>query len=194
MQPASTYSNDNEKRKLKFLSTSIRSRAVCTCVEYDAIATSLYPRALVRTFFIGISFFFFCIFLLTKYLICSAVPLLVALVIDQAASFRVLNSSFFNMWINTGNICASMTAWICWRFPAVIFDIVHDASFRIDSFSDDSKCRMWGNAPLFKITWVWTSSPVTMFPTARSAALTMLCESCLASKKQCGNRRFYYQK
>lgn len=122
-------------------------------------------------------------FLLTKYLICSAVPLLVALVIEQAASFRVLNSSFFNMWINTGNICASITAWICWRFPAVIFDIVHEASFRIDSFSEDNRCKMWGNAPLFKITWVWTSSPVTMLPTARSAALTMLCESCLDKQK-----------
>lgn len=137
------------------------------------------------------NFFFFSLFcfcsgrkcIITKYLICSAVPLLVALVIDHAASFRVLNSSFFSIWINTGNIRASMTAWICWRLPAVIFDIVHDASFRIDSFSDDSKCRMWGNAPLFRITCVWTSSPVTILPTARRAALTMLCESCLNQRK-----------
>lgn len=120
---------------------------------------------------------------LTKYLICSAVPLLVALVIDQAASFRVLNSSFFKIWINNGNILASMTAWICCRFPAVMFDIVHEASFRIDSLSDDSKCKIWGRAPLFKMTWVWVSSPVTMLPTALKAALTVLWAEVLQKPK-----------
>lgn len=119
----------------------------------------------------------------TKYLICSGVPLLVALVMDQAASLRVLNSSCRKMWIRTGKMLASMTAWICCRLPAVMFETVHDASFRIDSFSDDSKCRMCGSAPLFSMTWVWTSSPVTMFPTARRAAFTMLFESCLEGRK-----------
>lgn len=119
--------------------------------------------------------------MLTKYLIWSAVPLLVALVMDHAASFRVLNSSFFRIWIRTGKMLASITAWICCRLPAVIFDIVHDASLRIDSFSDDSKWSMCGRAPLFRITWVWMSSPVTILPTARKAALTILCESCLVA-------------
>lgn len=152
-QPVASFT-ENWRKKMKWFYVFIIENGQCYWIEF-------------------ISFSF------TKYFICSAVPLLVALVIDHAASFRVLNSSFFSMWIKTGNICASITAWICCRFPAVIFDIVQDASFRIDSFSDDSRCKIWGNAPLFNITWVWTSSPVTILPTARSAALTMLCESCL---------------
>jgi hypothetical protein len=44
------------------------------------------------------------------HLICSAVPPLVALVMAQAASLRVLNSAFDWMSINTGNMFASITA------------------------------------------------------------------------------------
>ena len=55
----------------------------------------------------------------------------VALVIAQAASFRVLNSARDKMSIKTGKTLASMTAWICWRLPAVTLEIVQQASLRM---------------------------------------------------------------
>ena len=63
---------------------------------------------------------------------------------------------------------------ICCLFPAVMFDIVQQASFLMDSLGADSKCRRQGRAPQLMMTWVWMSSPVTMLPTARSAADTTL--------------------
>ena len=44
-------------------------------------------------------------------LICSSEPPLVALLIAQAASFRVLNSLFCSMSTKCGIIPASITAW-----------------------------------------------------------------------------------
>lgn len=61
---------------------------------------------------------------------------------------------------------------ICCRLPAVIFDIVQQASFLTASLVELSRCSRQGNAEQFKITCVWISSPVTMLPTARSAADT----------------------
>ena len=55
----------------------------------------------------------------------------VAFVIAQAASFRVLNSARDKMSIKTGKTLASMTAWICWRLPAVTLEIVQQASLRM---------------------------------------------------------------
>ena len=51
--------------------------------------------------------------------------------IAQAASFRVLNSARDKMSIKTGKTLASMTAWICWRLPAVTLEIVQQASLRM---------------------------------------------------------------
>jgi len=98
----------------------------------------------------------------------------VALVIAQAASFLVLNSALCKMSIRTGKILASITAWICSRFPAVMFEIVQQASFRILSLLAPSKFKRQGKTEQFKMTWVWTSSPVTMLPTALKAADTTL--------------------
>jgi len=60
-------------------------------------------------------------------LICSAVPPEEAFVIAQAASLRVLNSAFDWISMRTGKMLASMTAWICWRLPAVMFEMVQQA-------------------------------------------------------------------
>lgn len=120
---------------------------------------------------------------LTKYLICSAVPLLVAFVIAHAASFLVLKSAVWSMVIKTENILASITAWICCRLPAAIFDIVQQASFRTVAFPEFSNCSMQGNALQFKMTCVCISSPVTMLPTARKAAVTTLVSGCLFGNK-----------
>ena len=51
--------------------------------------------------------------------------------IAHAASFRVLNSARDRMSIKTGKTLASMTAWICWRLPAVTLEIVQQASLRM---------------------------------------------------------------
>ena len=51
--------------------------------------------------------------------------------IAHAASFRVLNSARDKMSIKTGKTLASMTAWICWRLPAVTLEIVQQASLRM---------------------------------------------------------------
>lgn len=115
----------------------------------------------------------------TRYLICSAVPPLVAFVTAQAASLRVLNSAFCRISINTGKIPASITACICSLLPAAIFEMVQHASFRIVSFDEDSKWRMHGNALQFRISWVCASSPVTILPTARRAADTTFWWLCL---------------
>lgn len=68
---------------------------------------------------------------------------------------------------------------ICARLPAVMLDMVQHASLRIDSLGLTSKLRRQGRAEQFRMTCVCTSSPVTMLPTALSAADTTLCWLCL---------------
>ena len=48
-------------------------------------------------------------------------------------------------------------------------------SFLIDSLEAERSCRRHGRAPQLMMTWVWMSSPVTMFPTALRAALMTDC-------------------
>ena len=105
----------------------------------------------------------------------------VVLVMAQAASFLVLNSALLSISINTGNTLASITAWICCLFPAVILDIVQHASFRMLSLVADKRWRRHGRTEQLRITWVCISSPVTMFPTALKAADTTLCCCCIKS-------------
>lgn len=93
--------------------------------------------------------------------------------------------------------------WIWARFPAVMLDTVQQASFLMDSLGLLRRWSKHGSAEQFKITWdesrgakdlnavnekrpsstdgrnrgctwVWMSSPVTMFPTARKAGETTL--------------------
>ena len=47
-----------------------------------------------------------------------------------------------------------MTAWICIGLPAVMLDMVQQASFRIPSFGDESSDKSAGRAPDDIITWV----------------------------------------
>jgi len=72
------------------------------------------------------------------------------------------------------------TAWICCRLPAVMFDIVQHTSLRIDSFKlVPSRWSRQGRTLQLRTSCVWTSSPVTMLPTARNAAATTLGDWCL---------------
>lgn len=118
-------------------------------------------------------------------------------------------------WVKASNNRSIPT---CPLFPAVMLDIVQQASFRIDSFGDDRRwCKQlravqlrmtWTHKPFhydpfinrFKmqiiyvdlrkkqnkkqLTWVCTSSPVTIFPTALNAAATTLCWLYLLIKKK----------
>ena len=133
----------------------------------------------------------------TRNRICSGVPPDVALVMAQAASLRVLNSALPKISIRTGKILASITAcpikvaqeqiikrsapkqsiftditWICCLFPAVMLEIVQQASLRIDSLGELSKWSRQCMTEQLSTTCVCTSSPVTMLPTARSAPCT----------------------
>jgi len=64
----------------------------------------------------------------------------------------------------------------------VILEIVQQASLRTLSRGELKRCNKRGNAEQFNTTWVCISSPVTMFPTARRAALITLFCSCLDKK------------
>ena len=59
--------------------------------------------------------------------------------------------------------------------------MVQQASFRIDSLVELSKGSKQPRALQLRMTWVWVSSPVTIFPTARSAAWTTFNELCIRS-------------
>ena len=72
-----------------------------------------------------------------------------------------------------------MTACIWAQFPAVILEIVQQASLRRPSFGLDNKLNKAGKAPQLMITWVWTSSPVTIFPTERNAGVWTEVDECL---------------
>jgi hypothetical protein len=78
----------------------------------------------------------------------------------QQASFLVLKSAFWRILIRGGmtlllleesridqNTHASMMAWICKGDPAVMLEMVQQASFRIPSLGEDSKLRRAGRAP-----------------------------------------------
>lgn len=68
-------------------------------------------------------------------------------------------------------------------FPAVIFEMVQQVSLRIDSFGLVNRLCKHGNTEQLMIACVWVSSPVTILPTARSAADTTVCWWCLRQIK-----------
>ena len=68
-----------------------------------------------------------------------------------------------------------MTAWIWSLVPAVMLEMVQQASFLMLFFCAVlSRCRRQVSAPQLMMTWVCTSSPVTMLPTVRSAGTSTL--------------------
>jgi len=79
-------------------------------------------------------------------------------------------------------ITIKLRTWICCLLPAVMLDIVQHTSLRIDSFKlVPSRCRRHGRTLQLSTSCVWTSSPVTMLPTARNAAATTLGDWCLST-------------
>lgn len=113
-----------------------------------------------------------------SYLICSLEPPEVALVMAHAASFLVRNSATCRILIRGGSRPASITIYkknlnvhlkttgfnilhvkathehtcICARFPAVILEIVQQASFLMDSLGLLRRCNRDCNAEQFRIT------------------------------------------
>ena len=66
-------------------------------------------------------------------------------------------------------------AWICSFVPAVMLEMVQQASFLMLFFwLVFSRCSRQPSAPQFMMTCVWRSSPVTMLPTVRSAGTSTL--------------------
>mmetsp|Transcript_57947 Transcript_57947/g.168024 ORF Transcript_57947/g.168024 Transcript_57947/m.168024 type:complete len:213 (+) Transcript_57947:555-1193(+) len=114
----------------------------------------------------------------TMYSICCGAPPEVALLIVQAASFLTSKSSPESSLITLGMMPLLMISWICSRFPAAMLDIVQHASFRIAFFEELRRLKREGSAPLWRMTCVWWSSPVTMLPTTRSAGVCTSGEVC----------------
>ncbi len=75
------------------------------------------------------------------------------MVIAQAASFRVLNSALPRISMSTGKMLLSMTAWICCLFPAVMLEMVQQASLRMLSLLAYSRWSRHGRTEQFRITW-----------------------------------------
>ena len=76
---------------------------------------------------------------------------------------------------------ASSTAWICSCEPAMMFEMVQQASLRTAFFSlRSSTCRL-GSAPALMTACVCRSSPVTMLPTVRSAGVLTATCGCVSS-------------
>jgi len=84
----------------------------------------------------------------------------VAFEMAQQASFLVLKSAFCRMLIKGGmtlldvseikattSTHASMIAWICNGDPAVMLEMVQQASFRIPSLGEESRLSKAGRAP-----------------------------------------------
>mmetsp|Transcript_20155 Transcript_20155/g.77162 ORF Transcript_20155/g.77162 Transcript_20155/m.77162 type:complete len:220 (+) Transcript_20155:486-1145(+) len=108
----------------------------------------------------------------TRNLICSAVPLDVALAMAQAASFITSNSPCARMFTRVGMRSASITCWSCFELPAVMLESVQQTSFWMDSELDDLRRYFRrGSTPWSSTSCVWKSSPVAMLPTTRSAGV-----------------------
>src|SRR5205809_3558779 len=59
--------------------------------------------------------------------------------------------------------------------------MVQQASLRIPSLVEPKRERSAGRAPQLIMTWVWTSSPVTMLPTDRRAGVCTEVDACISS-------------
>lgn len=67
-------------------------------------------------------------------------------------TFRISNSALESSWMRGGIMLASMTAWICSLFPAVMFEMVQHASFRMPFFAELRRFSSHGNALKLMIT------------------------------------------
>merc|ERR1719247_2979303 len=118
---------------------------------------------------------------LTKNLICSGVPPDAALEMDHAASFLMSNSALFSKFTSGGMTFASTTDWIWSLFPAVMFEIVQQASFLIPFLGLPSKANKQGKAEKLMMICVCRSSPVTMLPTVLRAGVCTDGDGCMSS-------------
>mmetsp|Transcript_10454 Transcript_10454/g.21608 ORF Transcript_10454/g.21608 Transcript_10454/m.21608 type:complete len:252 (-) Transcript_10454:442-1197(-) len=80
-------------------------------------------------------------------------------------------SAVWRRLITGGTRPVLITSWIWSRVPAVTFEIVQQASFRMAFFAWVSRDFRLCRAPPCRMTCVCWSSPVTMLPTARSAGV-----------------------
>mmetsp|Transcript_3204 Transcript_3204/g.9980 ORF Transcript_3204/g.9980 Transcript_3204/m.9980 type:complete len:234 (+) Transcript_3204:444-1145(+) len=123
----------------------------------------------------------------TRNLIWSCVPPEVALLMAHAASFLMSNSLVLSSCTSGGMTLASITCWICCWLPAVMLEMVQQASFLIDFFEwFESRCSRQGSALQLMTTCVCMSSPVTMLPTVRSAGMSTAGVLCMSSSTRRG--------
>lgn len=88
-----------------------------------------------------------------------------------------------------GMMAASMTAWICSFVPAVMFEMVQQASFlMLFLWFAVSRVRRQLRAPQLMTTWVCMSLPVTILPTVRRAGTRTAGDECLHSRRHEANR------
>eukprot|EP01085_Mycamoeba_gemmipara_P003287 Mycagemm_TRINITY_DN9337_c0_g1::TRINITY_DN9337_c0_g1_i1::g.3287::m.3287 type:complete len:118 gc:universal TRINITY_DN9337_c0_g1_i1:49-402(+) len=62
-----------------------------------------------------------------------------------------------------------------------MLEMVQQASFLMLFLGLESRASRQGMADTLRIIWVWRSSPVTMFPTVRSAGVCTEYEVCMRS-------------
>src|SRR3569833_929421 len=99
----------------------------------------------------------------------------------QQASLRVFRSPLDRRWISGGMMLASITDWIWAEFPAVMLEMVQQASFRMPSLLELRSDNRHGSAPQLMMICVWLSLLVTMLPTERSAGVCTEVEACMRS-------------
>mmetsp|Transcript_9395 Transcript_9395/g.32692 ORF Transcript_9395/g.32692 Transcript_9395/m.32692 type:complete len:213 (+) Transcript_9395:258-896(+) len=118
----------------------------------------------------------------TRYLICWCVPPEVAFEMAHAASFLMSNSAVSSRWMSGGTMLASTMAWIWSLLPAVMLEMVQHASFlMLFLWLVVSRLSRQGSAWQLMMICVWTSSPVTMLPTVRSAGMSTAGVVCSSS-------------
>merc|ERR1719201_681036 len=117
----------------------------------------------------------------TRNLICSGVPPDVALLMAHAASFLMSNSALFRRLTSGGMTFASTTDWIWSLLPAVMFEIVQQASFLMPFFGFPNSANKQGSAEKLMMICVCRSSPVTMLPTVLSAGVCTDGDGCMSS-------------
>mmetsp|Transcript_20263 Transcript_20263/g.56183 ORF Transcript_20263/g.56183 Transcript_20263/m.56183 type:complete len:214 (+) Transcript_20263:353-994(+) len=124
----------------------------------------------------------------TRCLICSCVPPDVALLMAQAASFLMSNSAVCRRCTRGPMRPVSITAWIWSLVPAVMLEIVQQASFlMLFLWVDWSSASRQLSTLQLTITCVCMSSPVTIFPTVRRAGTITdgtLCMRSSTSRRQ----------
>lgn len=68
-------------------------------------------------------------------------------------TLRMSNSALERSWMSGGMMFASMTAWICSLLPAVMLEMVQQASLRMPFLDELSRFSNHGNALKLMMTW-----------------------------------------